>query len=64
MGSPWAGSQLSWGLCWVAGDVHVKFLHFGPVSLRSPVPCLAEPVGSLELEVQGPLDPEPLVPGR
>lgn len=51
MGSPWAGSQPSWGLCWVAGDFHISFLHFCPVSLKSPAPCLAEPMGSPELEV-------------
>lgn len=40
MGSPWPRNQLSWDLCWVAGDFHINFLH---VSLKSPVPCLAEP---------------------
>jgi len=63
MGSPQAGSQLSWGLCWVAEDFPISFLHLCPVSLKSPVPCLIDPMGLLELEVQGPLAPEPLVAG-
>lgn len=63
MTCPRAGSQPRWGLCWVAGDFHISFLHLCPVSLKSPAPCLADPMDQLELEVQGPLVPEPLVPG-
>lgn len=63
MGSPQAGSQPSWVLCWVAGDFHISFLHICPVSLKSPALCLADLMGMLEMEVQGPIIPEPLVPG-
>lgn len=34
----------------VAEKFHINFLHFCPVSLKSPVPHLAELVSSLELK--------------
>lgn len=63
MGSPQAGDQLSYDLSGVAGKFHINFLHFCSVSLKSPALCLAELMSSLELKVQRPLVPEPLVPG-